>query len=92
MEFELSKEFHDRFRHALEAEDNKFILESLDGVNPADITTLLLEFDAEESKQVFDLLPQAVNADILNELDEDIRMDFMTNFTSVEIASFVDES
>ena len=55
MEFELSKEYLERFHQALEAEDNQFIRQSLAGVNPADITSLLFEFNAEESKYVFDL-------------------------------------
>ncbi len=90
-EFELSKEFLDRFRLALEEKDDEFVINSLEGVNPADITALLFEFNTEESKYVFDLLEPDVDADILIELDEDIREDFIAKFTSTEIASFVDE-
>ena len=47
-EFELTKEFRDRFQEALDQRDDKFIRESLEDVNPVDITTLLYEFNAEE--------------------------------------------
>ncbi len=91
MEFELSKEYLERFKQALDDRDDKFIIQTLDGINPADITSLLFEFNAEESKYVFDLLPADVDADILMELDEDVRRDFLMHFMEGEISSFVDE-
>ena len=90
MQFELSNEYLDRFKHALEQRDNAFIKNTLDGVKPADITSLLHEFDTEESKYVFDLLPDDVDAKILIELEEDARKEFLENFTVKEIAGFLD--
>ena len=57
VEFELTKDFRDRFQEALDQRDATFIRESLDGVKAADITSLLYEFNSEESKYVMDLLP-----------------------------------
>jgi magnesium transporter len=91
IEFELTKEFLDRFRSAITQQENSFIQESLEGVNPADITALLFELDTIESKFVFDLLHADVAADILIELDEETRNNFLENFTSEQIAVFVDE-
>ncbi|HRG80407.1 MAG TPA: magnesium transporter, partial [Cyclobacteriaceae bacterium] len=56
VEFELNKEFRDRFQEALNARDGAFIRQSLEEINPADITALLYEFNGEESKYVLDLL------------------------------------
>lgn len=89
--FELTKEYLDRFRLAIEEMDATFIRQSLEGVNPADITSLLFEFNTSESKYVFDLLSPEICADILIELDEETRRDFLEHFTSEQIAAFVDE-
>ncbi|MFN7792102.1 MAG: magnesium transporter, partial [Cyclobacteriaceae bacterium] len=56
VEFELTKEFRDRFQQALDERDGQFIRDTLAEVNPADITALLYEFDSVESKYVLDLL------------------------------------
>ena len=59
LQFELSKEYRERFQEALENQDTEFILASLEGVNPADITSLLDQFEAKDSKFVLDLLEEA---------------------------------
>ena len=40
-EFELTREFIESFQEALDRKDRDFIVGSLDGVNPADISALL---------------------------------------------------
>lgn len=90
MEFELSKEFLERFDQALEEKDDSFIENSLAGVNSADITSLLYEFDAEQCKYVFSILPKEVDAQILNDLDQDIRESFLEDFTPQELAEYLE--
>jgi len=88
--FELSKEYLERFEEALQAHDEVFIIESLEGVMAADVSALLNEFDADESKYVIDLLDKSVAAEIIKDLDEDTRGRFLKYFDSQEIAGFVD--
>lgn len=90
MEFELSKEYLERFQKALDDKDDVFVKGSLESVNPADITSLLYEFSAEECKYVFGLLTKEVDAAILNDLDKDIREDFIEDFTPEELASYLE--
>ncbi len=90
MTFELSVEFKDRFQQALDEQDASFIKSTLDGVNPADISALLDEFDAEECKYVFDLLTPEVGASILEDLEEDVREDFIKEFSAPDLAAFVE--
>jgi len=90
MQFELSKEFLERFGDALAAREDDFIRHSLDGVNPADVSELLEEFDAEESKYVIGLLDREIAADIIVDLEEEIQEDFLRHFSSEEIAGYVD--
>lgn len=90
MPFELSREFQERFQQAIDERDETFIRSSLDGVNPADITALLYEFDSEECRYVFDVLPKDVDAAILNDLDEDLREDFIKAFSPEELAQYLE--
>lgn len=90
MEFELSQEYLERFERAIEERDSRFISQSLESVKPADITALLQEFGTEECKYVFDILPPEIDAYVLIELEDDPRAEFMTNFSSRELADFLD--
>ena len=88
--FELSKEYLDRFQEALTQKDDQFIISSLQGINATDISALLDEFDSEECKYVFDLLPTEVNAAIFRDLDEDVQREFADQFSSVELAEMIE--
>ncbi|WP_017732884.1 magnesium transporter [Nafulsella turpanensis] len=90
-QFQLSKEFLERLEQAVKEQDTAFIQDSLAQVKPADISAILHEFDAEESKFIFDLLPVEKAAVILSELDEDVRVNFLKNFSSEEIAPYVEQ-
>lgn len=88
-EFELSNEFRERFELAVRESDSNWIRDVLDGVNPSDISSLLNEFNAEDSKYVIDLLESEVRARIINDLDEDIRERFLKEFNTEEITEVV---
>ncbi len=90
IQFELTKEFVDRFQQALDERDQAFILESLQGVKAADISALLYEFNSEESKYVLDQLPLEVQAEIINDLDTDTRVKYLKVYQVYEIIPIVD--
>lgn len=90
MQAEITREYIDQVEDAIIRQDNAFILNTMADMYPADITTVLYELDANESKYVMDLLPPDVGAEILSDLDYDIRTDFLQYFTSKEIARYVD--
>ena len=90
-QFELTQEFLERFGEAIETQNTAFILESLEGVNPADVTSLLNEFSSEESKYVLDILPVETSAEIINDLDQDVRAKFLQNYLPSEISKFVNQ-
>lgn len=89
IEFELTREFRDRFQQALDERDDNFIRSTLSEVKAADITSLLYEFNSEESKYVTDLLPIELQAEIINDLDSDTRKNYLKIYTPAEIAVFV---
>jgi len=89
VEFELTKEFRDRFQEALDQKDNGFIRESLKDINPVDITSLLYEFNADESKYTLDILDLEIRAAIIKDLDSDTRKTFLKVYTPLEISNIV---
>lgn len=88
--FGLTKEFRDRFQQALDAKDRQFIEASLNGINAADITTLLYEFNDEESKYVLDILDVQVSAQIITDLDSDARTSFLKVYQPAELIAIID--
>ncbi|MEM9859062.1 MAG: CBS domain-containing protein, partial [Bacteroidota bacterium] len=89
IQFELSNEYRERFHVAVQDKDEKFIMESLSGVKPADISALLEEFDSEESKYVIDTLAPEYRAEIINGLEPDTREKFLKLFSYQELTSVI---
>jgi magnesium transporter len=87
--FELTREFVERFQKALDERDNSFIIESLENVKAADISALLYEFNSDESKYVLDLLPLETQAEIINDLDTDTRVNFIKIYQPFELISII---
>ena len=88
--FELSREYIDRLKEAIEAEDNQFIVSSLEGVDPRDISSVLDELDLDNAKYVLDLLNDETAANIINELDPDVRSKFLKNIDPEKINKLLD--
>jgi magnesium transporter len=91
VEFELTKEFIERFQQALDERDEQFIRKILGDVKAADITALLYEFNSEESKYVMDLLSIEVQAEIISDLDPDTRKRFLKIYPPSEIINFLNQ-
>ncbi len=88
--FELSREYIDRLEEAIEAEDNQFIVKSLDGVDPRDISSVLDELDLEGAKYVLSLLNDEIASNIIKELDPDVRSKFLKNVEPEKINRLLD--
>ena len=91
IEFELTREFRDRFQEALDARDATFIKESLEGIKAADIAALLYEFNSEESKYVMDMLSIEQQSEIVSDLDSDTRKNYLKAYQPHEIAVLLNQ-
>lgn len=89
--FELSKEYLESLREGIETNDNDFIIQSLEGVNVADIAAILDELNMDEAIYVLRLLQATVSADILIELDEDSLIKVIREMEAIELASLIDQ-
>ena len=88
--FELSKEFAEQLQVAVNQRDDLWIKNSLDGVNPADITETLEEFSSEDSRYVLSLLDVEIGSEIISDLDDDTQKRFLKIYSSQEIAQFIE--
>jgi magnesium transporter len=88
--FELTRDYLDRLKDAIVNRDEKFILNSFDGIDPSDISSVLEELDIDESKYIIDLLDSEFAADVVNDLEPDMRPKLLMNFESREINAFLD--
>jgi magnesium transporter len=91
IEFEMTKEFIERFQQALDERDDQFIRKTLEDVKAADVTTLLYEFSPEESKYVMDLLSIETQSEIIRDLDSETRKRYLKIYQPSEIASFLNQ-
>ena len=89
--FELSREYRDWFQESLNDRDSELIRESLEEVPAADITSLLYEFNSEESKYVLDLLPLEIRSEIIRDLDPDTRKTFLKIYEPEDITAFINQ-
>ncbi len=89
--FELSKEYLESLRDAIELADIDFIKESFEGVNEADIAALLDELNLQETLYVLRLLRHEISADILIELDEVSLTRVITEMEASELAVYIDQ-
>lgn len=90
-QYELTKEFFEEFKAAVERRDDEFIRRNLSDIRHYDISSLLEELNAEDSKYVLQLLPGNISAAIINDLDEYVRQEFLELYSSEEIAAYIDE-
>lgn len=89
--FELTQEYLDKFREAIDSQNETYIRESLASARHEDISALLEEFNAEQSKYVLELLSKDVASDVIEDLDEDTRTKFLSVFSPSEIAEYIEE-
>lgn len=86
MHFELTKDFLEELRKAILSEDTQWIDEHILALHFADIAELLDELTNEQAKFVYYRLDEDTQADVLMELEEDVRDRFLKILSSKEIA------
>ncbi len=89
-QFKLTGEFLAQLREAIQANQGEKIAEQLKELYPADIAEILDQLKFEDAKYVYAQLNEQIAADVLVELDDERRDDFLALLSSKEIAEFVD--
>lgn len=91
MEFKINKESLQLFEKLIAENNEKELLHILEEVHFADIAEIMNELSDEEAIYIFDILDSEVTAEILLELDEDVREKILKSLTPKEIAEEIDE-
>ena len=87
----MNKEELEKVERLIEQKDSEQLKDLLAGLHPADIAELCNELDAEEARFIYLLLDNETAADVLIEMDEDARKEFLEILPSETIAKrFVD--
>ena len=86
MRFELTKEFLERIRQAIGSEDTAWILEHISDLHFADIAEIMDELSMEQARFLYFQLSEEQQADVLMELEEEVRDRFVASLSSKEIA------
>lgn len=86
MRFELTKEFIDSTRNAIHNQDIEWLKVNLLDIHFADIAEVLQPLNSEEARFIYYLMDEDQQADVLMELDEDVRDRFLASLSSKEIA------
>lgn len=90
MPFEVSQEYLEWVREAIKQNEASLVQESMEDANPVDILSVLYELNTEESKYVLKLLDKEKAADVIIEIEDEPQTAFLRNFTSDELAGFID--
>ena len=91
MKFELTKDFIGELNERIENKDQKSIITMIMDCHPADIAEILDELEFENACFLFELLEDNIAADVLVELEDDLREELLKIHSPKEIAEeFVD--
>lgn len=86
MQFELTREFVEELRELIINKDESAALNKVSDLHPADIAEIFMELEPDESRFLYNLLDSEKSADVLVELDEDEREQFMEEMPGEMIA------
>ncbi len=90
-QFELTHEFLDQLKELIDADNKVEITRLIHNLHPADIAEILEELDDERAQVVFLLLDNECAGDVLAEVNEEERVDFIKSFPAETIAKrFID--
>ena len=91
MEFKISKELIEQLEHLIENKNDKELESLLNDLHHADIAEILDELDFDDATYIFKVLDSEKTAEILLELEDDLRENILNRLSSKEIAEELDE-
>ena len=90
MQFELTKEFISDISDAINKGDSHFIVSHVNELHPADIAEIMDYVNLQEAQYIYELLEEEQAADVLVEIDEDVRDKFLASLSAKEIAESIE--
>ena len=90
MQFELTKEFISDISNAINKGDSHFIVSHVNELHPADIAEIMDYVNLQEAQYIYELLDEEQAANVLVEIDEDVRDKFLASLSAKEIAESIE--
>jgi magnesium transporter len=91
MQFELTREYLNDLREAIELNNEATLLDLITDLHAADIGEILSELDTEEATVLYKVLDANTASDVLTYMEDDEREDFLSSLSSKQIAEqFID--
>jgi magnesium transporter len=91
MAFEITQELLDKVIQYIGAKNDKALNELFNGMHHADIAEVLDELSFDESVYIIRLLDSETTAEVLMDVDDDVREKILNQLTAKEIAEEIDE-
>ena len=91
MQFKISKELLEQIEQLIHAKNDNELEILLNDLHHADIAEIFDELEAEEAIYIFKILDSEKTAEILTELEEDVREKILRGLSAKEIAEELDE-
>ncbi|MDF2435820.1 MAG: Magnesium transporter MgtE [Bacteroidota bacterium] len=86
MQFELTDDFLLKLQAAIDSNDTAYVESQLKELYPPDIAEIFNKLELDQVKFLYKYLDEQIAADVLVELEEDVREDILGSLTSKEIA------
>ena len=86
MRFELTKDFLLTVRNKIAEQDEPWLVTNVLDMHYADVADVLDKLTNDEAKYIYFLVDEDTQADILMELDEEVRDRFIASLSTKEIA------
>jgi magnesium transporter len=90
VQFELTSAFLEQLKSGIGGRNDTFLTEQLSELHAADIAEIFAQLEFQEVKYLNDVLPEELAADVLLELNEELREELLASFSTKEIAEQLD--
>jgi len=91
MSFKISREFIEQIQLCIESKNDKKLSSLLSDMHHADIAEILDQLEFEQASYIFKILDSETTAEVLLDVDEDLREDILNSLSPKEIAEELDE-
>jgi len=91
MRFSLTKEFVERTQIAIDLEDVQWLNDNVMGLHFADIADILDRLNDQHARHLYFLMDEDKQANVLMELDEEVRFRFLASLSPKEFADQIEQ-
>ncbi len=89
MQFDLTQRYLSDLKASIRSDDQALLKKGMEELHPADIAEILDALNKDESSALYSILEEEIAAEVLVELEEDVREYLLASFSSKEIADQV---